>query len=207
MQNEGRPRRTTKGAATKKTIFEAARTLFKTRDYDAVSVEKIVQEAGVSKGTFYVHFASKDALIASIVEEYVGTVDLGYQKHLDSLPRDMPFPDVLLSLIEKIADTLTDEIGVESMRHVYQLQLSGSVNVETVKTYNRELYHIFGHILAQGIEYGAFCAGLPLDELTRHFVTAIRGMSYEWCIRYPHFDLKKQALAHCSILLTGIQKR
>jgi len=33
---------------------------------------------------------------------------------------------------------------------------------------------------------------------------AIRGVSYEWCIRYPNFDLKEQAVAHCLLLIEGI---
>jgi hypothetical protein len=35
---------------------------------------------------------------------------------------------------------------------------------------------------------------------------AIRGITYEWCIRYPDFDYKEEALRHFEILLAGIRK-
>ncbi len=59
--------------------------------------------------------------------------------------------------------------------------------------------------MAKGIRQGEFKNNLPADELTRHLVMAIRGVSYEWCIRYPGFDLKEQATAHFKLLLAGIK--
>ncbi len=76
-----------------------------------------------------------------------------------------------------------------------------------VMTYNRDLYRMFDDVLSKGIERGEFRTDLPRVVLTRHFVMAIRGLSYEWCIRYPDFDLKQEALAHFKLLLTGIQTR
>lgn len=37
------------------------------------------------------------------------------------------------------------------------------------------------------------------------FIMAIRGLTYEWCIRYPDFDFKKEAQAHFWLLLDGIR--
>jgi hypothetical protein len=42
------------------------------------------------------------------------------------------------------------------------------------------------------------------DELSQHFVMTFRGLCYEWCIRYPEFDLKEQVLKHFKLLLDGI---
>jgi hypothetical protein len=71
------------------------------------------------------------------------------------------------------------------MRIVYKVQLTGAVNTENIKGYNRELYKMFTDVLRLGIDRGEFYTELPLDTLTKHFVMAIRGLSYEWCIRYP----------------------
>lgn len=79
--------------------------------------------------------------------------------------------------------------------------------MEAVKGYSREMYQLFTDVLRLGIESGEFHTELPLDTLTKHFVMAIRGLSYEWCLRYPDFDLKEQALAHFKLLLDGIASR
>ena len=111
---------------------------------------------------------------------------------------------MLLSLLAKIADVLTDTIGYNKMRIIYKLQLTETVDMDTVKGYNRELYKIFSHVLERGMELKEFSSEIPLDTLTKHFVMAIRGISYEWCIRYPNFDLKEQVLTHFQLLLSGI---
>lgn len=201
-----RPNRKREQAAkTKKKLYESAGKLFDQYDFDDISVDAIVEAAGVAKGTFYVHFESKDALIASFLYDYVSQVDADYKAHLDTLPATAKTPDILLSLIAKIVDVLTDKIGYNKMKMVYKVQLTGAINMEAVKGYNRELYKMFADVLGTGIQRGEFKTELPLDILTRHFVMAIRGLSYEWCIRYPDFDLKEQALTHFRLLLAGIE--
>lgn len=195
-----------KSEATKKKIYETARMLFSENNYNDVGVDDIVRAAGVSKGLFYVYFESKNSLLASIIDEYVGAVDPDYQKHLDFLPKGKDSREVVLSFISKIVDTLTNKIGIQGMRTVYRLQLTDSIDMQNVKGYGRGLYKMFENILNVGIEKGEFSTDIPFEELVRHFVMAIRGISYEWCIRYPDFDFEKQAFTHFTMLLNGIKK-
>jgi AcrR family transcriptional regulator len=192
------------GAETKKKLYESAEKLFAKYDFAAVSVEDITDAAGITKGAFYVHFESKDALIAVLIADYAARADTDYKAFLDSIPPDMPSSAVLLSLVEKIADVLAGTIGYENMRKVYQMLLAGTVDMEGVKGYGRELYQLFYSILDRGVQRGEFKPVLPLEILSRHLVMAVRGISYEWCIRYPDFDLKEQAVEHFQLLAEGI---
>ena len=205
MKMEKPNRKKEQAAETKEKLYASAGRLFGQYDFDDVSVDAIVEAAGVSKGTFYVHFESKDALIASFLSDYVSQVDAGYQAYLDTLPAETKASDILLALIGRIADVIADIIGYHRMRMVYKVQLTEAINMEAVKGYNRELYKMFADVLDKGMQRGEFKTELPLDIMTRHFVMAIRGLCYEWCIRYPDFDLKEQALAHFKLLLTGIE--
>ncbi len=205
MGNGRLGKRKEQAAETKKKLYESAEKLFRERDFAEVSVYSIVEEAGVSKGTFYVHFESKDALIASLISDYAARLDLDYKTFLNSLPPDMRACDVLLAMNRKIADVLVDTIGYETMRTVYQLQLTRAVDMNAINGPSRELYKMFGEILEQGIRQGEFKSHLPLEALSRHFVMAMRGLCYEWCIRYPDFELKEETVAHFSILLEGIK--
>lgn len=205
MKTEETVLKKTKGEKTKRKLFDCAARLFAQHDFDEVSVDRIVEAAGMSKGTFYIHFDGKDTLIAAFLADYASRVDTDYRNYLASLPPTSTASQRLLGLIEKIADTLTEGIGSHSMRMVYKLQLDKVVDMATVKGYNRELYQIFAGLLDMGVQQGEFQTGLSLDVLTQHFVMAIRGISYEWCIRYPDFDLKEQALTHFKLLLTAIK--
>ena len=64
--------RSTEGSADtakRRQILEGARSLFLAQGFDAASMNAIAQEAGVSKGTLYVYFKSKEELFEAIVEE------------------------------------------------------------------------------------------------------------------------------------------
>ncbi len=59
----GRPKDLEKRAA----VIESARRLFMAHGLDAVSVDAIASDAGVSKATVYRHFADKEALFDAVV--------------------------------------------------------------------------------------------------------------------------------------------
>ncbi len=53
-----------RGAETRARIVEAAGRLFRERGIDAVGVDAVMHEAGLTHGGFYTHFPSKEALVA-----------------------------------------------------------------------------------------------------------------------------------------------
>jgi len=56
---------------TRARIFQAAAKLFAKYGWRETTVDKIVREAGVAKGTFFVHFATKDAVVTELVRKQV----------------------------------------------------------------------------------------------------------------------------------------
>jgi AcrR family transcriptional regulator len=62
-------RRERKKARTRQAIYEAAMALFVARGYDAVTVEEVCRSADVAKGTFFLHFPTKDALLSEYGRE------------------------------------------------------------------------------------------------------------------------------------------
>ena len=204
MREKKPDKRKVQGAETKKKLYEIAEKLFSERNFSDVNIEDITDEAGITKGAFYVHFESKDALIANLIADYAARADMNYKTFLETLPNDMPTSEVLLALTQKIVDELVDNIGCENMKKVYQILLAGTVETEAVKGYGRELYLLFYSILDKGIQRKELISSLSLDALSRHFVMAIRGVSYEWCVRYPDFNLKEQAIEHIRLLIEGI---
>jgi len=63
--------------AKRRQILTGARKVFRAKGFDGASMEVIAREAGVSKGTLYVYFPSKEALFeALILEERYGQAEL-----------------------------------------------------------------------------------------------------------------------------------
>src|SRR5438552_1112327 len=55
--------------AKRRQIMEGARAVFLDQGFDAASMGEIARRAGVSKGTLYVYFDSKEALFEAIFED------------------------------------------------------------------------------------------------------------------------------------------
>ena len=58
-----------RGQATREHLIAVATQLFASRGYEGTSIDAVQQGAGVSRGSLYHHFASKDALFEAVVEE------------------------------------------------------------------------------------------------------------------------------------------
>jgi len=52
-------------------LMEAALNEFSTKSYEAASLNHIIKNAGISKGTFYYHFQDKQALYLSLMQSAV----------------------------------------------------------------------------------------------------------------------------------------
>ena len=85
-----------RGQGTRVAIEQAALRLFSTRTPDAVTIDDIVREASVAKGTFYNHFTDKSVLVGSLivavrewVEPIIGEANAGISDPAARLARGM----------------------------------------------------------------------------------------------------------------------
>ena len=193
-----------KASETKSKIYKSADELFSEHGFDDVSITDIVEHAGVAKGSFYVHFESKNTLIASIINDYVNMADMDYKACLEAYPEDTSVSEILLVLVGKITEVIADVIGYYNIKSLYKVQITKDVNTHSVLDYNRELYKMFNDVISTGIKQGVFYSEMSADDLTNHYIMALRGLTYEWCVRYPDFDLKEETMKHFRILLKGI---
>jgi AcrR family transcriptional regulator len=60
---------------TRSRLLDAAETSFAQSGYDGASVAAICQAAGVSKGAFYHHFDSKQALFLALLDRWLDRID------------------------------------------------------------------------------------------------------------------------------------
>jgi AcrR family transcriptional regulator len=64
-----------KRARTKAQLIAAAKALFSQRPWESVTVDEVVNEAGVAKGTFYAHFNDMNQLAAAVADELIQSFD------------------------------------------------------------------------------------------------------------------------------------
>ncbi len=192
---------------TEEKLYACAKELFQKYGYKNVTVDSIVEAAGVSKGSFYVHFQSKNALLSQLIFDYINRADLSYETFLENIPQAKTASDILIALVEKIATYLSEDIGPESMTMLYEILLAKEENADPVLSYNRRLYKLFTQVITKGIDEKEFAETIDVDTIIKHSIISLRGLTYEWCLRYPDFDLKDHAVKHFQLLLSGISSK
>jgi AcrR family transcriptional regulator len=87
--------------STREKLIHYAYELFYKNGFHAVGIAQIIRKAGVTKGTFYNHFESKDAMILAVLRwrdgSWPANLRATLNKHGGDRPRDqlMAFIDVL----------------------------------------------------------------------------------------------------------------
>ncbi len=143
-------------AKRQESILLAALSQFSEKGIQATRMEDIAREAGVSKGTLYLYFESKDALFAALIQDYAGK-RLVWMLQAVSLQTNSR--EALRVWVKSVASALTQE----RMSHLVILLLANARQFpEMVDLYketmlNRGLAEIVS-LLQRGVETGEFKA-------------------------------------------------
>jgi AcrR family transcriptional regulator len=92
-----------RGDQTRRAIIEAAAELFRGRAVELVSIQAIVDQAGVAKGTFYLYFDSKEDLVEELIRSAV--------EHPGNLLQELATLPAHISVIERMVGRLMAELA------------------------------------------------------------------------------------------------
>lgn len=185
-------------------ILTAATKVFTERGFAEARMDDIVAESGLSKGTLYWYFESKDAIIISILDHIFDYETSQIQERLAGV-------DSAQMKFEIFIETMIKDIErIKPLMPIFFEFWSLSVRKETInraiKRYYQSFFDLIEPIIEQGIERGEF---LPVD--VREAAVAI-GAVYEGTILlYVYFsdtiDIEKQFRTNLNLILEGILRK
>jgi len=97
--------RTHNSAETRKKLLDAARDIIRAKGYEATTVDEICSVAGVTKGGFFHHFASKEQLGVAAIEAFDSMAQslfgaAPYQAYPDPRDRVLGYVDLRAAMIQ-----------------------------------------------------------------------------------------------------------
>jgi len=95
-------------AQTRERIVSAARRLFNRHGFEQVSIDRVMLEAGLTRGGFYHHFGSKDELYAAAVASFTNCNP--FRADLESGPTPAPGELARMLLDVYLSDKVFDDV-------------------------------------------------------------------------------------------------
>ena len=144
-----------KGEKRKQDLIQIAYRMFVTRGYEHTSVDEIIAEAGIAKGTYYYYFESKEQML----EDVIGMMIRAEAEKAEAvLNADLSVPEKIVGIIASIHPE-REEQTIEDALH----------RPENVLMHNKARERIFDLVIPilsraaeEGVEKGLFhCDHIP----------------------------------------------
>jgi AcrR family transcriptional regulator len=182
-------------------IMEAAVTRFSADGYDAASVDEICAEAGVSKGAFYYHFESKQALFLGLLEDWLASLD----KAMD-VARRPTIPETLVQMTTMLPMAMGSARNRLGMWLEFWLQASRDKAIwkATIAPY-RHYRDLFSQMIQQGIAEGTLKDVDP-NAPAQAILSMAVGLSLQSVLDPNGADWQKAAEKSMQLLMNGLMK-
>ncbi|GAA0808021.1 TetR/AcrR family transcriptional regulator [Clostridium sp. AF19-22AC] len=172
-----------KSKETKERIFRAAKRILQKNGYEELSIKNICEEAGVSNGSFYHHFKTKDDLLSYYIEDQPNI-----NPDLLDLPKNADEAKIAIIHVYLNYVEYCRELGVEFISGYYDTKnqaLNPAIRTErpypivTVQTY-----------VEKAIREGIIQINVRIEEFTTDIRMIVIGNVFEWCLRNGEADFE-----------------
>lgn len=156
-------------------LIEAARSLVRHRGFAATSVDDLCAAAGVTKGAFFHHFASKEALGVALVDDWTQMTGAMFAAHPYNLlpdPLDRVFGYLDLRR-ELLGQTLTDFSCVAGTTVQEVFESSPPIREAAGRSIRSGFAHVLPHLEQALAEHPV--PGVTAESLAQQFQVATQG--------------------------------
>ncbi len=186
----------------KNQILEAATAVFARLGFHKARMDDVAEESGLSKGTLYWYFKSKDEIILGLVDR-IFTQDMkALETALDS---DLPAGELLIAFAQ---------IGIEETKHLRPLMplmfefISLAARhksvLNTISGYYQKYQRLLTQVIQQGIDSGEFNLVDP-QATAITFIALLEGMVMIWFINPELIEWDVMGDLPMDIFLNGIR--
>jgi AcrR family transcriptional regulator len=183
---------------TRQRVYEAALQVFREDGVVAARIEDITDRAGVSRGSFYFHFPTKDQVLlerSRVSEMRIAAV-------LQALPESTPLDEVLAAFGREFTrewqmdPRIFPEAGMVTLRHTSVAMAEGRIDPVRAA--------LAAHFRRAG-ERGAISSAVPPDLLSDFFLVNSFGAALAWSGSPERLGLEAVLQSVAYLFLNGVR--
>jgi len=149
-----------KSAMRKKQIIDAGKKLFSQSGYYDTHIESILKEARVGKGTFYLHFKTKEELLVTILDEFLSAWEADLVKIREEVPQDLK--QFYKTVLKRTFSYFQQDLAISNIL----LRIGPGTNdilEPFIERFENQTVELIRNYLNQGIQRGLFRNDLDVD--------------------------------------------
>ena len=186
---------------TRGRILDAAVKRFAVAGYDAASVDEICAEAGVSKGAFYHHFPTKQAVFLALKQGWLAMIEMGMQA-----VRKETVPDTLITMTNLLPGVFAAAENRLPMFLEFWLQASRDETVwKAIIAPYRHYQEYFLKLINDGMKEGSI-KRVDSQVAAQVIVSLAVGLVLQGVLDPHGADWEKTARESMQILMNGLAK-
>lgn len=188
---------------TRNSILEAAYILFAQSGYEATGVAEICAQAGVSKGAFYYHFPSKQAVFLDLMDQWLVGLDAAFTQALQQTP------DVSQAILQ-MADMASNVLEAANVRLSIILEFwmqayrDQAIWQAAIAPYHRYQAYFAG-LIRQGMDEGSFKETDP-ELVARVIVSLAMGLLMQFLFEPEAVNWVEETRRSLEVLMNGMKR-
>ncbi len=174
---------------TRKHIISVASIMFLEKGYYATSIRDIIQAAGISKGAFYHHFASKLDLYRTIIYDYLEIDDqLFSQEELDTLSLEESVKFIISKFYEYY--TSLSKQTKRSLIHFQRLYYEAMIILPEIHERIKQNYFRIINIFIEKAQNQYNIEKEQAQQLVKRYLFEYEG-AFDWLTIFPETPLQE----------------
>lgn len=138
-----------KGELRKEELIKIAYKKFIENGYEHTSVDEIIEEAQIAKGTYYYYFQSKEQMLEEVVEMILQS---GLERATEIISADISIPEKIVGIILAYRPTANELAIQDTLNQPENILLHDKVNKKVIG----DAVPLISEVVREGIRQGVF---------------------------------------------------
>ena len=144
-----------KGERRKQELLQIAYRMFLQKGYEETSVDEIIAQAGIAKGTYYYYFETKEQMLEEVIGMMIGQEIQAAEQILQT---DLPVPQKILGIITSLRPAPAESPIEEALMKPENIIMHGKIQKKLIES----VTPLLSEVVEEGIAKGIFaCDHIP----------------------------------------------